>query len=167
MPLHSENFTDATVTMVTSSPHPPHSQSQQISLSYIGANNNGEWTHHDPVHNSSNATLDENCNRHNTNLSNPNATLRGQHQKEYLQTVIGGADSDGQSNLNMGNYLEQKGSENVKRFSVNNLLQLANNCRALVGEQRIATGKCKRKKNENIFQTTSNFLGTYSMWMFW
>lgn len=57
-----------------------------------------------------------------------------------LQTAINENESIERSSLNtMGNYLQQKGSENVKRFSVNNLLQLANNCRALANEQR--TGK--------------------------
>lgn len=144
MPLHGENFTDATAAMITSS---PHSQAQQIGLNYIGANNNGDqanWTHPDSVQNSSNTTHDDNCQQNNNNFSNSSDTVRGQHQKEYLQTIISSEDTDGQSNLNMGNYLQQKGSENVKRFSVNNLLQLANNCRALVSEQRISTGKRRK-----------------------
>lgn len=148
MSLHGEHFTDApSTTMITSSPHQAHSQAQQISLNYIAANGNGDqanWTHPEPVHRASNTTHDENCNRNNKNLSNSSEAVCGQPQKEYLQTVISNDDSDGQSNLNMGNYLQQKGSENVKRFSVNNLLQLANNCRALVGEQRISTGKHKK-----------------------
>lgn len=71
--------------------------------------------------------------------------VRSDQQKDYLQTAINEGESDNRSALeNMGSYLQQKGSENVKRFSVNNLLQLANNCRALANEQQhTTTGKCE------------------------
>lgn len=146
IPLHGGNFNEAS-TMITSSPsnhHHNQTQAQQINLNFLGTNTSGDqtnWTHSDSV---TNSTIDDNCNRNNNNnnLSNPSETGRAaQHQKDYLQTVIGADESDGRSTLNMGNFLQQKGSENVKRFSVNNLLQLANNCRALVDEHRLSTGK--------------------------
>lgn len=147
IPLHSGNFDETTNALVTSSAaptsnHSNQTQVQQINLNYLNANGGGDqtnWTHSESVHNS-NSTIDDNCNRNNNNL--PSETNRVQHhQKDYMQTVINDNDSDTRPNLNMGNYLQQKGSENVKRFSVNNLLQLANNCRALVDEHRLSSGE--------------------------
>lgn len=135
MPLHGGNFTDSPTSMITSSPSTQSvpTQAQQINLNYISTNTDQtNWA--ESTHNASNSTIDNN------NLPNSNGSVRIQHQKEYIQTVIT-PESDVRSNLNIGNYLQQKGSENVKRFSVNNLLQLANNCRALVDERRLSTGK--------------------------
>lgn len=153
--LHGTNFNEAPAMVTSSSSNQQHhhhstvAQAQQMNLSYLGANTSGNqssWTHSESVHNTSNSTIDVNCNQSNNsnnNLSNPSETSRviQHHQKDYLQTVIGADDSNGRLTLNMGNFLQQKGSENVKRFSVNNLLQLANNCRALVDENRLSTGK--------------------------
>lgn len=133
--MHGGHFSEAPTTMVTSSPS-AQSQPQQINLNYHGANNGGDhtnWTHSESVHHTSNSTID-NCNRNN---NNPCETGRVQH----LQTVISADETGDRSTLNMGNFLQQKGSENVKRFSVNNLLQLANNCRALADEHRLSSGK--------------------------
>lgn len=97
-----------------------------------------------------------NSNSNSTNNNNITNSIRsGDQQKDYLQTVIHNDESDERSALNsMTNYLQQKGSENVKRFSVNNLLQLANNCRALTNEQRhtvdTGTGKCDNQKYSRI-----------------
>lgn len=137
--LHGGHFSEAPTTMITSS-STAQTQPQQINLNYIGTNNGGDqtnWTHSESIHNTSNSTIDE-CNRNN---NHPSETDRAHHQKEYIQTVINADESDGRSTINMGNFLQQKGSENVKRFSVNNLLQLANNCRALADEHRHSTGK--------------------------
>lgn len=137
--LHGGNFVDVPTSMVTSSSTASASaQAQHINLNYLNANTSGDpnWT--ESVHSNSTSTIDNNCNRNNvTNNNLPNSN----QQKDYLHTVINGDETNGRSPLSMDNYLQQKGSENVKRFSVNNLLQLANNCRALVDEQRIATGK--------------------------
>lgn len=150
IPLHSGNFSE-TPTMVTSSPsnHQHHSQAQaqQINLNYLSTNTSGNqtnWTHSDSIHNTTISTIDDSCNRNNNNnnLSNSSETGRSvQHQKDFLQTVISTDEPDGRSTVTMGNFLQQKGSENVKRFSVNNLLQLANNCRALVDDHRLSSGK--------------------------
>lgn len=133
--LHGGSFSQPAATMVTSSSaNQSQPQQQQINLNYLGANTNGDqtnWTHSESVHNTSSSTIDDSCNRNNNN----------NNQKDYLQTVIGAEEPDGRSTLNMGNFLQQKGSENVKRFSVNNLLQLANNCRALADEHRLSSGK--------------------------
>lgn len=82
-----------------------------------------------------------------------NNNLAGQHDgradvaKTYPPpppTTIIADDESGErittTNL-MENFLEHKGSENVKRFSVNNLLQLANNCRAISHEHRSTVGE--------------------------
>lgn len=138
IPLHGGNFSDSPTSMVTSAPSTQSvpAQTQQINLSYLSANTSTadqtNWT--ESVLNASNSTIDNN------NLPNSNGSVRIQHQKDYIQTIIT-PESDVRSNLNIGNYLQQKGSENVKRFSVNNLLQLANNCRALVDERRLSSGK--------------------------
>lgn len=134
IPLHSANFTDVPNSMVTSSPN------QQLNLNYLSGNTSGDhtnWT--ESVHNTSASTLDENCNRNNI-LPDSHETAQQQH-KDYLQTSIHNDETSDRTTLNMGNYLQQKGSENVKRFSVNNLLQLANNCRALADEHRLSTGE--------------------------
>lgn len=140
IPLHGAHFGEMQNSMVTSS---PSIHTQQINLNYLSANTNDDqtnWT--ESVHNTSSSNLDENCNRNN-DLPNPNEGIR--EQKVYLQTVINNDEADGRTALNMDNYLQPKGSENVKRFSVNNLLQLANNCRALVDEHRISSGKSHSK----------------------
>lgn len=140
IPLHGAHFGEMQNAMVTSS---PSIQAQQINLNYLSANASGDqtnWT--EPVHNTTPSTIDDHCNRNN-NLPNPNETVR--EQKDYIQTVINDDQTDGRSTLNMDNYLQQKGSENVKRFSVNNLLQLANNCRALADEHRLSSGKLHSK----------------------
>lgn len=143
IPLHGGNFNGSSTTMITSSPtnHSAQSQAQQINLNYLNSNTSGDqttWAHTESVNNSLNSTIDENCNRNNNTLTDP-GEVRGQHQKDYSQTVISGGDTHDRSKLTMGNYVE--GSENVKRFSVNNLLQLANNCRALVNEHQLSSGK--------------------------
>ncbi|XP_031625816.1 retinal homeobox protein Rx-A-like [Contarinia nasturtii] len=157
IPLHSGNFNETASAMVTSSSsnHSNQSQAQQINLNYLSANGNDDqtnWTHSETAHNSS-STIDDNCNRNNNNL--PSETDRVQHhQKDYLQTVITDTESYTRSNLNMGNYLQQKGSENVKRFSVNNLLQLANNCRALVDDHRLSSEEAYG--SDHLNETSSN-----------
>lgn len=163
---HGDNFTDVPTSMVVTSSSSPHTTSSasstiqvpQINLNYLNANTiggsggSGGGTDHaswnETVHNNNNnptaVTIDNNCNRTtiNNNLTHSNELIRAQQQKAYLQTT---AINDDQTNcrppLNMDNFLQQKGSENVKRFSVNNLLQLANNCRALVDEHRISSGE--------------------------
>lgn len=140
--LHGGNFSEPPTTMVTSSSaNQSQSHQQQINLNYLGANPSTDqtnWTHSDAVHNTSGSTINDNCNRNtNNNLSSETGRV---HEKDYLQTVIAD-NSGGRSTLSMGNFLQQKGSENVKRFSVNNLLQLANNCRTLADEHRLSVGE--------------------------
>lgn len=94
---------------------------------------------------------------HNNNCNETNSlaidVVRSDQQKDYLQTAANEGESEQRSALeNMGSYLQQKGSENVKRFSVNNLLQLANNCRALANEQRhTVAGKCEIHDQRRTF----------------
>lgn len=133
----------------------PTTVSQQNNINYLnnsinsiaqnGTQSSVNWSR---SNNSSHPSIDcnestEANNNNNNNLSNE-AIRNCDHPKDYLQTTINYNESDERSTLEtMGNYLQQKGSENVKRFSVNNLLQLANNCRALANEQRQNIGKCK------------------------
>lgn len=152
---HGGNFTEVPTSIVVTSSSPQSSSSssiqvQQINLNYLNANAIGgggdqsNWS--ETVHSSNNptaVTIDNNCNRTtiNNNTIHSNESSRVQHQKTYLQTAINDDQTNCRPPLNMDNFLQQKGSENVKRFSVNNLLQLANNCRALVDEHRISSGK--------------------------
>lgn len=145
IPLHGGNFTE----VPTSSPSSASVQVQQINLNYLNANTSGgdqiSWSN-STVHNPTAVAIDNNCNRttinNNNNLTHSNETVRIQQQKHnYLQTTIDDDQTNCRPPINMDSFLQQKGSENVKRFSVNNLLQLANNCRALVEEHRISSGK--------------------------
>lgn len=149
---HGGNFTDVPTSMVatSSSPHSSSSSSvqvQQINLNYLSSSSSGgnQTNWRETVHNNNNptASIDSNCNRTsiNNNLPHSNESIQAQQQKTYLQTTINDDQTSCRPPLNMDNFLHQKGSENVKRFSVNNLLQLANNCRALVDEHRISSGK--------------------------
>lgn len=134
--LHHFNETPPTSMVTSSTVNQSQSQQQQINLNYPAANANGDQTNW-----TSSTTIDGNCNRNNNNNNLSNETGRI-HQKDYIQqTVINPDESGDRSTMNMGNFLQQKGSENVKRFSVNNLLQLANNCRALADEHRLSSGK--------------------------
>lgn len=137
----SGNYSEPPNTMVTSSSaNQSQSHQQQMNLNYLGANGSADqtnWPASDSVHNNSGSTINDNCNRNANNLSSETGRT---HDKDYLQTVISADDSSGRA-LSMGNFLQQKGSENVKRFSVNNLLQLANNCRTLADEHRLSVGE--------------------------
>lgn len=149
------NFTDVPASMVATSASPQSSSSssaqvQQINLNYLnssgggGGNNQTNWS--ESVHSNNHPTavsIDNNCNR--TTINN---NLTHSH-KNYLQTTINDDQTNCRPPLNMDNFLQQKGSENVKRFSVNNLLQLANNCRALVDEHRISSGELMEKNSFN------------------
>lgn len=152
---HGGNFADVPTSMVATSSSPQSTSSssvqvQQINLNYLSSSGGGggcnqtNWS--ETVHNNNNPTavsIDNNCNRTtiNNNLTHANESIRAQQQKTYLQTTINDYQTNCRPPLNMDNFLQQKGSENVKRFSVNNLLQLANNCRALVDEHRISSGE--------------------------
>lgn len=138
IPLHEADFSESATGMGTSS---PSAHAVQSHLNYLDVSNGGDqnnWTHTESRH----STINDD-NRHRNENPVPNST-RVQHQKEYLDTVI--PNEDGRTTLNMDNYIQQKGSENVKRFSVNNLLQLANNCRALVDDHRLSS----RKSNSTV-----------------
>lgn len=145
MPLHGGNFTEVPTSMVATSAS-SSVQVQQINLNYLNANTSGadqtNWSH-----NPTTAAIDNNCNRTtvtNNNLTHSNESARVQQQKSnYLQTTINDDQNNCRPPLSMDTFLHQKGSENVKRFSVNNLLQLANNCRALVDDHRLSSGKFK------------------------
>lgn len=145
IPSHGGNFTEVPTSMVVTSSASSSVQVQQINLNYLNTNIGGgdqtSWS--ETVHNPTAVQIDNNCNRTtvNNNLTHSNDSVRVQQQKTYLQTAINDDQTNCRPPLNMDNFLQQKGSENVKRFSVNNLLQLANNCRALVDDHRISSGK--------------------------
>lgn len=80
-----------------------------------------------------------------SNLSGQHDAGRADGAKNYPQTIIADDASVERTTNLMENFLEHKGSENVKRFSVNNLLQLANNCRAISNEHRGTIGKFGRR----------------------
>lgn len=79
----------------------------------------GNWTTNENIQ-SATTTIDGNCTNRND---------------DYIQTVISENNGTDRHPINAAHqYLQHKGSENVKRFSVNNLLQLANNHRLAVGK---------------------------------
>lgn len=65
-------------------------------------------------------------NQHHASITEPHhASLSSSREPKNYCSHTSAAIEDDQAT-----FAEHKGSENVKRFSVNNLLQLANNCRA-------------------------------------
>lgn len=132
IPVNNSNFIHSVGQSMSSA-------SLHTNMTYMQSNSRGQtsdnWSSSVRIHNSPNETIDNN------NLSSQNDSICLESQKEYRQTVINENENTDRSTMNMENYIQQKGSENVKRFSVNNLLQLANNCRALANEHRIAVGK--------------------------
>lgn len=149
IPLHGDNFTDVPTSMVATSLSSSAAaastaiQVQQINLNYLNANTTSggdhtNWSQETINNNNCNRTTINNNLTHHSNAS----AVDQQLQKSYHQATISSEDQiNCRPPLNMDNFLQQKGSENVKRFSVNNLLQLANNCRALVDEHRISSGE--------------------------
>lgn len=141
IPMNNGNFVHSVQSQMSASPTP------QINMTYLDASNRnsnqstGNWSQHSISarnHSSSSTNTIEN---NNNNLSAQNEAIRLDTQKDYHQTTINENENTDRATINMENYMQQKGSENVKRFSVNNLLQLANNCRALSNEHRITVGK--------------------------
>lgn len=136
IPLNGGNFTQVPTTMAQ--------------MNYLNNSNNLNGLQQSSTWSGTENSADNNCNQTNSLAID---VVRNDQQKDYLQTAINETESDNRSALeNMGTYLQQKGSENVKRFSVNNLLQLANNCRALANEQRhTGTGKCEIHDQSECF----------------
>lgn len=119
IPLNGSNFTQVPTTVAQM-----NYLNNSNNLNGLQQSNISTWCRGD------NSADNNNCNQTSSLTID---VIRSDQQKDYLQTTI-----------NEEDYLQPKGSENVKRFSVNNLLQLANNCRALANEQRhTATGKCE------------------------
>lgn len=138
MPVNSGNFVHSVAQMST----PITSQSPSL-ITYLDSANRihpqsaSHWSGQvNRSHSIPNQTISDN-----NNLPHQNDAGRLDMSKNYPQTIIDGDESGNRANA-METFLEHKGSENVKRFSVNNLLQLANNCRAISNEHRNTSGEC-------------------------
>lgn len=138
IPMNNGNFIHSVQSQMSTT-STPHTNMTYLDSSNRNSNQStGNWSISARNHNnSSNNTIENN----NNNLSAQNEAIRLDTQKDYHQATINEDENTDRATINMENFMQQKGSENVKRFSVNNLLQLANNCRALSNEHRIAVGK--------------------------
>lgn len=139
----ANNYVSSSITQATNTSSISPACQQQSIISNDGIHRSARhpqqitenWPHSESIQNG-NAAVDQNCaNRNDNRLPTSNST---QSQNNYIQTVIsesnGVTDQDPNRINAAQQYLHQKGSENVKRFSVNNLLQLANNRRLAVGK---------------------------------
>lgn len=132
MPVNSGNFVHSVAQMSATMP----SQTPSL-ITYLDT---GNRIHASPTNhwtaqlNRSHATSNHIINDTDHLPSNQIDAIRSDMSKAYPQTLINDNESGDRTTI-METFLEHKGSENVKRFSVNNLLQLANNCRAISSEQ--------------------------------
>lgn len=132
MPVNSGNFVHSMAQMPsTITPQTPSLITYLDAGNRIQSHTSNHWA---PQLNRSHHTTNQIINDTDHLTSNHTDAIRLDMSKTYPQTIINDDESGDRTTI-METFLEHKGSENVKRFSVNNLLQLANNCRAISNEQ--------------------------------